>query len=172
MEMFSSRRLTKIGLTAALYVVTTLLSAPLAYETIQFRVSEMLMLLCYFNKDFIFALSVGCFISNLFSSLGMIDMLFGTTATVISAVLMYLFRERVSMPAASLLPVIINALMIGLEIKLIIGDPFWINAGFVALGEFVCVSVLGVIVFKLLSKNKLFMKLITSGENNAVRGRQ
>lgn len=162
MEFFSARRIARIGASAAVYIVATILCAPLAYEAVQFRVSEMLMLLCWYEKDYILAMTVGCLTANLFSSLAMLDVLFGTMATLIAVVLMYLLRKRVGLFTASLFPVISNALIIGLEIKIVAGDPFWINAGFVALGEFVCVSILGVTVFKLLEKNKRFMKLLTS----------
>ena len=162
MEMFNSRRLTRIGVTVAVYAVTTVLCGPLAYKAVQFRVSEMLMLLCYYEKDYIFALTMGCFVANLYSSLGIIDMLFGTSATLIAALLIYATRKYLSLPAVSLFPVVTNAILVGLEIKIVTGDPFWINAGFVALGELVCVTAAGVIVFKLIEKNKTLMRMITS----------
>lgn len=160
MEIFNTRRLTTVGAVAALYVVATLLCAPLAYNAIQFRVSEMLMLLCVFSKDYILSMTLGCLIANLFSSLGMIDLAFGTSATLIAAVLMYLFRDKLNLFFVSLFPVIANALIVGAEIKFVFGDPFWINAAYVAVGEFVCVSILGVLVFTALKKNAGFMKLI------------
>ena len=165
MEIFNSRRLTNIGVVAAIYVVATLLCAPLAYNAVQFRVSEMLMLLCVFNKDYIISMTLGCMIANFFSSLGMIDLAFGTAATLIAAVLMYLLRNKLHLFFLSLFPVVSNALIVGAEIKFVFGDPFWINAAWVALGEFVCVSILGVTVFLALKKNKRFMKLITAGTN-------
>ena len=73
MEIFSARRLTNMGLIAAIYVVATMLCSSLAYGQVQFRISEVLMLLCYFNKDYIISLSIGCLIVNLFSTLGMVD---------------------------------------------------------------------------------------------------
>ena len=165
MEIFNSRRLTNIGVVASVYVVTTLLCAPLAYNAVQFRVSEMLMLLCVFNKDYIISMTLGCLIANIFRSLGMIDAAFGTFATLIAAVLMYMLRNKLNLFCLSLFPVISNALIVGAEIKFVFHDPFWINAAWVALGEFVCVSILGVIVFTGLKKNKGFMNLITAGHN-------
>ena len=85
MEIFSARRLTNMGLIAAIYVVATMLCSSLAYGQVQFRISEVLMLLCYFNKDYIISLSIGCLIVNLFSTLGMVDVVFGTLATVVAA---------------------------------------------------------------------------------------
>ena len=166
MEIFNARRLTRIGVSAALYIVLTLVAAPIAFEAVQFRVSEMLMLLCFYDRDYILAMTIGCFISNMFSSLGMIDMLFGTTVTLLAAICIYAFRKKLKLPFVSLFPVFFNAVIIGLEIKIVSGDPFWVNAGFVALGEFVCVTVFGVIVFKLLEKNKAVMKMITSEPRN------
>lgn len=167
MEIFNARRLTSIGVVAAIYVIATLLCAPLAYNAVQFRVSEMLMLLCVFNKDYIISMTVGCMLANLFSSLGLIDLAFGTAATLIAALLMYAFGKKLNLFCLSLFPVVSNALIVGAEIKLVFHDPFWINAAWVALGEFVCVSILGVIVFTGLKKNQGFMKLITAGHQTA-----
>ena len=93
MEIFSARRLTNMGLIAAIYVVATMLCSSLAYGQVQFRISEVLMLLCYFNKDYIISLSIGCLIVNLFSTLGMVDVVFGTLATVVAAVLIYAEKQ-------------------------------------------------------------------------------
>ena len=66
MENFSARRITRIGMAAAVYVVVTLIGAPLAYDNIQFRISEALMLLCFYNKDYILSVSIGCLLANIF----------------------------------------------------------------------------------------------------------
>ena len=163
MEIFNARRITNIGVMAALYVVATLLCSPLAYGEVQFRISELLMLLCFFNKDYIISMTIGCFIANLFSPLGFIDAGFGTAATLIAAVLIYLTRNKVNLAVASLFPVISNAFIVAAELKIVSNAPYWVSAAWVALGEFVCVSVLGVIVVTALSKNKSFMKLIMTG---------
>ena len=165
MEMFNSRRLTRIGLTTAVYVVATVLCGSLSYEAVQFRFSEMLMLLCYYEKDYIISMTLGCFVANLYSTLGMLDMIFGTAATLLAALLIWSTRKQLSLPVVSVFPVVLNALLIGLEIKITTGAPFWVNAGFVALGEFVCVSVAGVIVFKLIEKNKHLMRLIVNEQD-------
>lgn len=163
MEIFNARRITNIGVMAALYVVATLLCGGLAYGQVQFRVSEMLMLLCFFNKDYIISMTLGCFIANLFSSLGFIDAGFGTAATLLAAILIYASRNKTNLFVASLFPVITNAFIVAAELKMVLGLPYWVNAAWVALGEFVCVSVLGVIVVSALAKNKGFMKLIMTG---------
>ena len=165
MEFFNSRRITNIGVMTALYVVATLACSPLAYGQVQFRISELLMLLCYFNKDYIISMTLGCVIVNLFSPLGFIDVAFGTAATLIAALLMYFTRDKINLLVSSLFPVVCNGLIVGGELTYLFHTKFYINAGFVALGEFVCVTILGVIVVGALSKNDSFMKLIMSGTN-------
>ena len=167
MEIFSARRLTNMGLIAAIYVVATMLCSSLAYGQVQFRISEVLMLLCYFNKDYIISLSIGCLIVNLFSTLGMVDVVFGTLATVVAAVLIYLLRNKVNLVVASLFPVISNAVIVGFELT-----PLLVNMGWVALGEFVCVTIVGVILIKALMKNKYFSKLVTFGMSDQALSEQ
>ncbi len=160
MEIFSARRVTSIGVVTAIYVALTLLCSNFAYGQVQFRLSEMLMLLCFYNKDHIISMILGCFIANILSTLGPIDLPFGTAATFIAAVLIYLLRNKTNLLISSLIPVVSNALIVGFELWLVFGTPFWLNAAYVALGEFVCVTVLGTAVFKLLERNKQIMKLI------------
>lgn len=163
MSKFNAHRIAVIGVVAAIYVVITIVGADLSYGPIQFRVAEALMLLCFFNKDYIFSLTIGCFIANIFSTVGLIDTVVGTSATLVAAIMIYVFRNEdsaVRMVICSLFPVVVNGLMVGAELNLVLKLPFWLSVGEVAFGEFVCVTVLGVIIFRLLSKNKGFMKLI------------
>ena len=164
---FDVKKLAIMGVVAAIYVVLTLMLGSLAYMGVQFRISEALMLLCFYKKEYCYALSVGCFISNMFSPMA-IDMLIGTAATVIAAVVMYLIgksakeRNRLFfMILASLAPVIANGIIVGIELYVLYGGiPLGLYMVQVAIGELVCVTLLGVILFSLLEKNKMFMKII------------
>ncbi len=163
MEIINSRRITNIGVMAALYVALTLLCSPLAYNDVQFRFSELLMLFCYFNKDYILSVTLGCCIVNIWSPLGLIDVGFGTAATLIAALMIYLLRRKVNLFVASLFPVLTNGFIIAAELKIVLGLPYWLSAGTVALGEFVCVSIIGFLIVHSLVKNRSFMKLIMAG---------
>ena len=158
MKKFDVYRIAKIGIISAIYVIITLLSSPLSYGQIQFRISEALILLCFFNKDYIISMTLGCFIANLFSPLGLIDAGFGTAATLIAVVLIYMCRNRLNLFWVSLFPVVSNAIIIAIELKIVYDVPLIASMGWVALGEFVCVSILGVVLFKAMSSNKQFIK--------------
>ena len=68
---------------AAIYVVLTWIFGAFSFGPIQLRISEVLVLLCFFNKKYFIPLTLGCLISNLMSPYSL-DVLFGTVATMIS----------------------------------------------------------------------------------------
>ncbi len=159
---FSVQRMTRIAVVAAAYVALTLLLSFFAYGDIQFRVSEMLMLLCFFNPDYGIALSIGCVISNCFSPFAVLDVPVGTAATVLAACLMWKSRR---LWVASLYPVLCNAVLVGLELSVIYGLPMLATMGSVAIGEFTVVTVVGLPVFSLLRRNPVFMRAIQARDH-------
>lgn len=166
MESISTRRITRSGLTAALYVALTLSLSSLSYGSIQFRIAEAMLLLCLFSKDHIYSLTFGCFIANIFSSVGFIDTVVGTSATLLAAVCIYGLREKLNLLTASLFPVVFNAVIVGIELKLVLKLPLLTSMAGVAIGELVCVTVIGSILFKVLSTNKQFMRILSDDIDN------
>lgn len=150
---FSAKKITLCGVIAAAYVALTYISAAfgLAYGPIQFRISEALTILPIFTPVAIPALTVGCFISNL-ASFNPIDVLFGTLATLIAALITRWARNITigKLPIISLLaPIILNAILVGIEISLFYLDGFTF-AGFllsaleVGVGEMLVLFILGI----------------------------
>ncbi|MBQ1988709.1 MAG: QueT transporter family protein, partial [Clostridia bacterium] len=117
---------------AAAYAGLTYLSNVfgLAYGPIQLRISEVLTLLPIFTPAAIPGLTVGCFLANI-GSFNAADMIFGTFATFIAAILTYYLKNiRIKkLPVLSMLsPVIVNAVIIGFEIAVLFlpeGYTFW-----------------------------------------------
>lgn len=155
------------GIIAALYVALTYVSNifGLAYNAIQFRVSEALMVLPVYTPAAIPALAIGCFISNLTSPYGVWDMAFGTLATLLSAIAVRLLRKiRVkNLPILAPIPtVLINAIVVGLEIVLLSGTPsislFIISALEVGAGELVVCVLIGYPLCVLCEKTGIMSK--------------
>jgi uncharacterized membrane protein len=159
MKNFSTKRIARIAIVAALYFALTMAVAPIAFGQVQFRVSEILVLLCFYNKDYCYSMGLGCLLANFFSPMWTLDVPFGTLATVIAVVLIVVLGKNLLI--ASLFPVIINGIIVGLELYVAFGGlPLWMFMASVAFGELVVVTIVGVPVFKLLEKNQTFMKLI------------
>lgn len=66
----------RAALVAALYVAITLVLGPLGSGVIQVRISEMFNFLAFYNKRYIWAVTIGCVIANYFTY-GLIDMVVG-----------------------------------------------------------------------------------------------
>ena len=93
--------ITQGAVIAAAYFALCMLVAPIAYGPIQFRVSEALMLLPALTPAGVPGLFVGCLLFNLLNpaALGPIDVIFGSLATLIAAVITrQLVRLKPSLP--------------------------------------------------------------------------
>lgn len=147
--------LTKIGIIAAIYVALTMLVAPWSFGATQLRLSEMLNHLAVFNKRYIWALTLGCIIVNLFSPLGIVDIIFGTLNTFVMTALSYYLSRRVKRLTLKLtistITYTLTMWIIALELHVVSHVPFWPTYFTVALGEFVSL-ILGAILFYFLAK--------------------
>ena len=131
------RALAVSAVIAAMYAVLTYVAAAmnLAFGPVQFRFSEALTVLPVFTPAAIPGLAIGCLISNLASPLGIVDWVFGTSATLCAALCTYGLRnvcvKKVPL-LAPLPPVIFNALFVGFEIACLSesGTFTFMNASF------------------------------------------
>ena len=156
------RFLTEAAMIAARYTVLTLLAMMLnlAYGPVQFRFSEALTVLPVLTPAAVPGLAVGCLLSNLWSSMGALDIIFGTAATLLAALTTYMVRNiRVKgIPIlAPLPPVLFNALIVGVEITIVspggfVFPAFLANALSVGLGELAVCYVLGLPLLVALEK--------------------
>lgn len=153
--------MTRNAIIAALYVVITILAYPLSYNVIQFRISEILVLLVFFRKDYAWGITLGCALANVMSALGLFDILFGTIATLLACLCVMFCKHLLT---ACAFPIIFNAFIVGFELWWLLGEPFWVAVGWVALGELV-VMVVGYIIFMLLRKRKDFLKTLGAKQN-------
>lgn len=160
MKKTALRQIVLAAVIAAAYVALTLVSQVfgLSHTAVQVRLSEVLSVLPIYSPVAVLGLTVGCLVSNITSSLGPLDMLFGTAATFIAAVGTYFLRKIKPRLLALLCPVIVNAVIIGLELYLITGE-FWLNAGLVALGQSISMLLGGGLLCKILDKNNIFERL-------------
>ncbi len=138
--MKNVRKLALSGIIAAAYVALTLVCLPIAFGPVQFRPAEALTVIPFFFPLGTAALTVGCFLANLFSGYGVYDMVFGTFATLLAGLLTSLagkaFRKEVKnglrpMPKwyeyvfAVTPPIASNAFIIPLVFCLYAGAPFF-----------------------------------------------
>lgn len=136
------KEIAKGGVLAALYVVLTMLIAPLAYGPFQIRISEMFNHMIDFNKRYIWALTLGCFISNLQSPLGPVDTIVGTIGTLLSGVLIYVINKNIhslkkKLVVSTLVPSFIGMLPVATELYYLQHVPFWATYVSTVVGELI-----------------------------------
>ena len=150
----------RAGLVAALYAVLTLLFAFSSFSTaiVQFRISEALTILPLFFPEAIVGLWVGCMLGNIYTG-NVIDIFFGSGATLIAASLTFLTGMLVRRPMPRIVlgaipPVLVNALLVPLTYTVFIGEPalYWLQALFVLAGQAAVIAVIGVPFAYALSK--------------------
>ena len=147
---------------AALYVVLTMLANALglASHTIQVRFSEALCILPVFTTAAIPGLWIGCVIANLLTGAIIWDVLFGSLATLLAAVVTCKLREHKFL--CTLPPVIANMIVVPFVLRYGYGIPavyfkgvdvtIPFNALTVGIGEVISVCVLGSILLRILQK--------------------
>ena len=154
----------KSAVIAALYAIMTVVISPLSYGMVQCRFSESLIMLCAFSPAAIPGLTVGCLVANIFS-FNPVDMICGTTATLLSAVVGYKLRKVKigGIPWLTPLPaVIFNMIIIGLELSVYLPIEghgflvgFFIQALSVFIGQVIACYIFGVPVYMLINKTGL-----------------
>ena len=129
---------TKAAMIAAVYVVITIVLAPISFGQVQLRVSEALTIMPVFTAAAIPGVFIGCLIGNILGGAVLPDIIFGSLATLVAAVISYKLRGR-GLLIASIPPVVVNMLVVP------------------GAGEVVSCCILGVGLGKLLQKNKFIL---------------
>lgn len=161
MSRNKTKRIAYAAVAGAAYAALTMLLAPISYGPIQFRLSECLCILPFFDPVFAAGLFVGCLIANLVSTAGFLDIIFGSLATLLAALCTAALGKRsrgwLSCILGCLAPVVFNALVVGAVLAFTIapeGTSFaaaFVLFGFqVGLGEAVVLLALGLPLMRLL----------------------
>lgn len=86
--------ITEGAVIAALYVVLTLVFAPISFGPVQVRVAEALCIMPMFTPAAVPGLFIGCVIANILGGGIIVDVIFGSLATLIGAWLGYKLRHN------------------------------------------------------------------------------
>ena len=151
MKQLTARDMAQIAIVAAIYIVLTI-TPPLnamAYYGYQFRVSEMMNFLAFYNKKYLIGVTLGCMIANLFS-FGWIDVFVGGGSTFaflgLGLILFGRFKNKFLFDG-----------LIRLDLYYLQGQPFFYNWLTMGVGEFASL-IFGAIVINQLSKRIDFTK--------------
>ena len=158
---FSTKSLTRAAIIAAAYCALSLVSSALslAYGPVQLRFSEALCVLPFLMPEAVWGLFVGCLLTNVLSPYGLLDLIFGSAATLLAAPTRVLHRAESS---AAVPPILCNAVLVGALLSWEVGGTaesfgtlFVYNAATVGAGEAAVCLVLGLPLLRILEKYKI-----------------
>jgi uncharacterized membrane protein len=108
---------------SSLYAVLVVVLAPISFGPVQLRVADCLIpLAALFGWPVIAGVTVGCFLGNAYFWLGPQDVVFGTIANLVAAIIIFMLRKR------PFFACVVGSLPIGV----IVGGYLWLFFGFEA----------------------------------------
>lgn len=165
--------MTRNAMIATIYIVLTLVPPlnTLSFLAIQFRVSEALLVLVWFRKDYMIGLVIGTFVANFFGPLGgafsILDAFLGAMISFLALQLMLKIKPRW---AGLFAPIVFNALYLAifLPFALAIEPSAFVGFAFatylsVALGEATVLVLLGLPLVYVIERQPRLLKLIKGG---------
>lgn len=137
---------------AALYVVLTYVFNAFASGVIQVRVSEALTILPAFTPAAIPGLVIGCLLSNTLTGCVLLDIIFGSVATLIGALGSYALRRHTWL--VPIPPIVSNMIIVPFVLRYAYGatDAFPFMIATVGAGEIISCYLLGMLLYGALKK--------------------
>ena len=128
-QLSRTQYITQTALIAAIYAAATLIALlflqGLAWGPVQFRISEAVCVVALFTPAAIPGLTLGCIIANLLNcfisglgALGMLDVIFGSLATLIGSIFCWKLRNRPALAISGF--VFANALIVPAYLPLLL----------------------------------------------------
>ncbi|MDF2845538.1 MAG: putative rane protein [Herbinix sp.] len=152
MKQRKTQFLTEAAIIAAIYTVLVFIFQWSSFGPVQFRIAEALTILPYFTPAAIPGVTIGCFLSAVFAGADALDMVFGSLATLVAALLSYsLRRYKYLVPIP---PIVVNALVIPWVLKAAYGEAQPIPLMMLSIGasQLLAAGVLGMLLLLALER--------------------
>jgi uncharacterized membrane protein len=138
--------ITQAALIAAIYVVLVYAFKPISFSYIQVRIAEALTILPFFTPAAIPGVTIGCLLGNLLTGADILDIVFGSFATLLGALGSYALRKQkflVPIP-----PIVANTIIVPWVLRFAYGEalpiPFMMLT--IGIGEVLSCGILGLVL--------------------------
>ncbi|MDN6255941.1 MAG: QueT transporter family protein [Tetragenococcus koreensis] len=148
---WTTQEVAKMALVTSLYVVVTVALSVISFGAVQIRLSEMFNFLTLYNKQYIWAVTLGVAIANLSSPNGLLDVVFGSVCTFLVLVVNHHLTKRLQNMKYKM---VITAIVFALSMFTVAGQltflydlPFFYNWLIIGIGELLSMKVGGIIIY-------------------------
>ena len=142
--------LARCAVIAGLYAMLTIVLEPLSFAAVQLRFAEALTVLPILYEEAVIGLFLGCLIANIICGVGVIDIIFGSLATLIAALGTRFYRKK---KIAYAFPIVVNALIVGGYLSFLYAMPLAFTMLSILVSELLVVLTLGLFIIKKMSNH-------------------
>lgn len=138
-----SLKVVTTSIVASLYASITVALGSFGYSWIQIRLSESLTPLPFLmGLPAVAGLTLGCIIANMFSPVGLPDIIFGPLLTLLAALLSWKISAG-KKTLACIYPIVINAVGVSMYVASFYGVPYVMSLLSIGFGEIVAAGLIG-----------------------------
>ncbi|GAA3009384.1 QueT transporter family protein [Tetragenococcus solitarius] len=148
---WTTQEVAKMALVTSLYVVVTVVLSVISFGAVQIRLSEMFNFLALYNKQYIWAITLGVAIANLSSPNGLLDVVVGSVSTFLILVVNHQLTKYLQNMKYKM---VITAIVFALSMFTVAGQltflydlPFFYNWLIIGIGELLSMTVGGIIIY-------------------------
>ena len=149
----STQSIAKTAVVAALYVVITLVLAPISFGAVQLRFAEMFNYLALYNKRYIWGVTLGVFLANFASPTWAFDVPIGSLSTLLVLIFVRFVTTKIKDMRVKF---VITAIIVAISMFSIAGElywvskiPFWMSLLTIGLGELLSIVLGGFILYQI-----------------------
>lgn len=122
------QKMSKQAIVAAIYVALCMVN-PFSFGALQFRIANLLVALPLIKKDYSIGVLLGIAIANMFSTLGVFDVVFGLVAEGAAyAIVVYGCGKNLPFLVKSIIVSFCVSVVIGFELNFACSAPFFVTA--------------------------------------------
>ena len=168
-----SKDITLIGLYAALYAALVVVLGGFSYGPIQVRIADSLLAVVpLLGLPGVLGHTLGVFIANMFSTVGLIDLLNTIPSFAMSFVVYYVYKRTqndYTVIGTCIVYSVVLGVTVGWMLSYVYSLPLLLTMAYVAAGNTIASVLIGWPLFKVLKKTGVFQKWRTSNKNQEAK---
>jgi len=170
---FQSKDITIIGLYAALYAALVVVLGGFSYGPIQVRVADSLLAVVpLLGLPGVLGHTLGVFIANMFSTVGLIDLLNTIPSFAMAFVVYYVYKRNqndYTVIGTCIAYSVVLGITVGWMLSYVFSLPLLPTMAYVAVGNIVASVLIGWPLFKVLKRTGVFQKWVTNNKNQEAK---
>jgi len=160
----NSKKIALIAIFSALYASSVIILAPISFGIYQIRLADALLpLSMIFGLPGALGFGFGALLSNLYGTLGLLDIIGGATANLLACIIAYYFAKKrgiIFRLIGSILETIIITIIVGGYLSVIFDVPIELSLLGVLGGSIVAINLIGFPLQETIRKSSIYKRLV------------